>query len=103
MLRDFVKTNHLWINDKVAKNMDIQEGDMLEVTSRVGKVKIKAYPTNKIHPQVIWFAHGFGMASQALTNAYGIGASDNEIIEDSFEKIYGCATMHHTDVRVRKL
>jgi thiosulfate reductase/polysulfide reductase chain A len=103
MLRDFVKTNHLWINDKVAKNMDIQEGDMLEVTSSIGKVTIKAYPTNKIHPQVIWFAHGFGMASQALTNAYGNGASDNEIIKDDFEKIYGCATMHHTDVRVRKL
>jgi hypothetical protein len=52
---------------------------------------------------VLWFAHGFGTASQELTNAYGKGASDNMIIEDKFEKIYGCATMHETNVTIRKL
>jgi hypothetical protein len=37
-----------------------------------------------------------------MSNAYSIGASDNQIIEDKFEKIYGCATMHHTDVKISK-
>jgi len=103
MLRDIEATNHIWINDSVAKKLDIEEGDNIAVSSSISKVVIKAYPTNKIAPNVVWFAHGFGMHSDELTNAFGNGACDNQIIEDSFEKIYGCATMHHTDVQIRKL
>ncbi len=103
MLRDIISTNHIWINEKKAKELDIKLGDMVEVSSSIGTVKIKAYPTNKIHPEVVWFAHGFDSASVAMTNSYNNGANDNEIIEDKFEKIYGCATMHHTDVGIRKI
>ncbi|SFV54746.1 Anaerobic dehydrogenases, typically selenocysteine-containing [hydrothermal vent metagenome] len=103
MLRDLEQTNHVWINNQVAKSKKIALGDLVEVSSSIGKVKIKAYPTNKIHPQVVWFAHGYNSTSQSMTNSYGNGANDNEIIEDKFEKIYGCATMHHTDVKIRKL
>ena len=103
MLRDLEATNHIWINDSVAKKLDIEEGDNIAVSSSIAKVVIKAYPTNKIAPNVVWFAHGFGMHSDELTNAFGNGACDNQIIEDSFEKVYGCATMHHTDVQIRKL
>jgi thiosulfate reductase/polysulfide reductase chain A len=103
MLRDLIPTNHIWINDQVAKELDIKFGDMVEVASSIGKVKILAYPTNQIHPQVVWFAHGFNSQNPAMSNSYNNGANDNEIIEDKFEKIYGCATMHHTDVTVRKV
>lgn len=103
MLRDLEATNHIWINDKIAKSKNIKLGDLVEVKSSIGKVHIKAYPTNKIHPQVVWFAHGYNSTSESMTNSYGNGANDNEIIEDKFEKIYGCATMHHTDVTIRKI
>ncbi len=103
MLRDLMQTNHLWINKKEANKLDIKEGDLVEVKSSIGKVKIKAYPTNKIHPEVVWFAHGFDSKSYHMKNSYNNGASDNEIIEDRFEKIYGTATMHHTDVTITKL
>ncbi len=103
MLKDLMATNHIWINDKQAEKLGIKLGDTVEVKSRVGAVKVKAYPTNKIHPQVVWFAHGFGTENYHLKTAYKNGANDNEIIEESFEKIYGCATMHHTDVSIRKV
>jgi len=103
MLRDLMKTNHLWINDKKAKKLGIKLGDFVEVKSSIGKVKIKAYPTNKIHPECVWFAHGFGVDTYHMKVAYNNGANDNEIIEDKFEKIYGCATMHHTDVEIKKV
>lgn len=103
MLRDIEATNHIWINDAVAKRMSIKEGDTVSVSSSIARVVIKAYPTNKIAPNVVWFSHGFGMQSEELINAFGNGACDNQIIEDSFEKVYGCATMHHTDVQIRKL
>ena len=103
MLKDFHEENHLWINTHDAKKMGISEGDDVVVMSNLGSIVIKAKPTNKIAPQVVWFSHGFGIHSHELTNAFGKGASDNMIIEDKFEKIYGCATMHETNVTIRKL
>jgi len=103
ILRELMQTNHIWINSQIAKNLGIKLGDKVEVSSSIGKVRILAYPTNKIAPSVVWFAHGYGVNSNELTNAFGNGASDNMIIEDKFEKIYGCATMHHTDVTIRRV
>jgi len=103
VLKEFQEQNYVWINNVVAKELDIKEGDALVLSSSLSSIVIKAYPTNKIAPQVVWFAHGFGTASAELTNAFGKGASDNEIIEDKFEKIYGCATMHETNITIRKI
>ena len=103
ILRELMQTNHIWINSQIAKNLGIKLGDEVEVSSSIGKVRILAYPTNKIAPSVVWFAHGYGVNSDELSNAFGNGASDNMIIEDKFEKIYGCATMHHTDVTIRRV
>jgi len=103
MLRDFKEQNNVWINDKVADKLNIKEDDYIVLSSSINSIVIQAYPTNKIAPQVLWLAHGFGTSSEELTNAYGKGASDNLIIEDRFEKIYGCATMHETNITIRKL
>jgi thiosulfate reductase/polysulfide reductase chain A len=103
MLKDFEKENHLWINSNDAKKHGIELGDSVVVMSSVSSIVIKAYPTNKIAPRVIWLSHGFGIDSQEMTYAYAKGASDNMIIEDKFEKIYGCATMHETNVTIRRL
>ncbi len=103
MLKDFEEINKIWINNIVAEKLGIKENDDILVVSSVDKVIIKAYPTNKIAPDIVWFAHGFGICSQDLVNACGHGASDNMIIEDKYEKIYGCSTMHETNVSIRKL
>ncbi len=103
MLRDIQATNHIWINNKVAKNLGIKLGDLVEVQSSVSKIHIKALPTNKIAPEIVYFAHGFGECSKELTNTYGNGASDNEIIEDKMEYVYGDAVMNETNVIIRKI
>jgi len=103
MLKDMIHSNNLWINIADANKLGIKNDDLLEVSSSVGKLQIKAFVTNKIAPNVVWMAHGYGISSEAMSNAYSVGASDNQIIEDKFEKIYGCATMHHTDVKISKI
>ena len=103
MLRDIQSTNHLWINNHVAKKINIKLGDLVEVKSSVSSINIKAYPTNKIAPDIVFFAHGYGESSQEMTNAYGNGASDNEIIEDKMENVYGDAIMNETNVEIRKI
>ena len=103
MLRDLIDTNYLWINQRVADQKGIKFGDMLEVKSRVGKVSIKAYPTEKIAPNQVFMVHGFGGLSQEMTMAYGNGASDATLIEDIHEPVYGAAVMHETNVEIRKV
>ena len=103
MLLDQAKENHLWINAKDAEKKGIHFGDLVEVESKVGKIQIKAYPTNKIISGVVFFIHGFGAQSTGLTFGYRNGASDNAIIEDRIEPVFGSAAMHETIVDVRRV
>jgi len=103
MLLELMRENYIWINDKEAKEKGIGFGDEVEVASSVGKVTIKAYPTPKIVPNVVFYIHGFGAKSTGLTFAHRNGASDNEIIEDRIEPVFGSAIMHDTIVSVRKV
>ena len=103
MLRDIMTTNHLWLNNEIAKKLNIKLGDLVEVKSKISSVQIKAYPTNKIAPDIVFYAHGFGEDSKELSHAYGNGASDNEIIEDKMENVYGDAVMNETNVEIRKI
>ena len=103
VLRDLMPENFIWINKRVAKDMGIAFGDTVEVSSSVGKVEIKAYPTEKIAPNQTFFIHGFGQESEALTWAYKNGANDNAVIEDVTEPVYGAAAMHETNVEIRKV
>ncbi len=103
MLLDLMRENYLWINEEEAKKKGISFGDIVEVESNIGKIKIKAYPTMKIIPGVVFFVHGFGSESTGMTFAYRNGASDNMIIEDIIEPVFGSAAMHETIVDVRKV
>lgn len=103
MLLELMPENYVWINAQEAKEYGISHGDEVEVSSSVGTIRIKAYPTEKIVPQTIFYVHGFGAKSTGLTFAHRNGASDNEIIEDTIEPTFGCANMHATLVTVRKV
>ncbi len=103
MLLELMPENYIWINDKVAKKRGIKFGDELEVSSKTGKVKIKAYPTPAILPEIVFYVHGFGAKSKGYSFGYRNGASDNELIEDRIEPTLGSAIMHDTIVSIRKV
>ncbi|EFK96941.1 thiosulfate reductase [sediment metagenome] len=103
ILHDLMPENYIWINKKIAEEMEIEFGDEVEVSSPVGKVTIKAYPTVQIASNVVFFIHGFGSQSEELTWAYKNGANDNAIIVDKEEPVYGAAAMHETNVEIRKV
>ena len=103
MLLDLIRENYIWINKDQADQKMIGHGDLVEVTSSIGKVHIKAYPTNKIIKDVVFYVHGFGASSEGLTLAHRNGASDNVIIEDVIEPVFGSAAMHETQVEIKKV
>jgi len=103
MLLDVMRENYVWINKAQAEERGIAYGDWVEVKSSVGTIHIKAYPTIKIIKDVLFYVHGFGQESTGLTFGYRNGASDNMIIEDKMEKVFGSAAMHETLVEIRKV
>ncbi len=103
MLLDLVPQNYAWINKRVAAKLGIKFGDTIEVSSKVGKTTIKAYPTEKIGPDTLFFIHGFGVYSSALTLAHNNGGNDSSIIEDSIEPMHGASCLHDTLVDIRKV
>jgi len=103
MLLDLVPTNYAWINKRVAAKMGIKFGDKIEIASKIGKTTIKAYPTEKIGPDTLFFVHGFGVYSKALTLAQGNGGNDAAIIEDGIEPMHGSTCLHDTIVDIRKV
>ena len=103
MLLDLMHENFLWINKRIAQSKGIGFADMVEVSSRVGKIQIKAYPTEKIGPTNLFCIHGFGSGSEDLTLGFNNGAADNNIIEDIIEPVFGSAAMHETIVDIRKV
>jgi len=103
ILLELLPENYLWLNDEEARKMGIEGGDLVEVTSSVGKVQIKAYPTPKIIPETVYYMHGFGSKSTGQSLAYRNGASDNLIIEGAIEPVFGSAIMHETLVSIRKV
>ncbi len=103
LLLELLPENYLWINKRVAKEKGIAFADLVEVKSSVGTIQIKAYPTEKIGPNAVFFIHGFGADSSELTLAHHRGANDNTIIEDHYEKTFGSAAMHETIVDIRRV
>lgn len=103
MLLDLMPENYLWINKREASKRGIKFADTVEVESKIGKIQIKAYPTEKIGPNTLFFVHGFGASSDGLSLAKSNGAPDNIIIDDVIEPVFGSAAMHETIVDVRKV
>ncbi|MBE0491444.1 MAG: molybdopterin-dependent oxidoreductase [Sulfurospirillum sp.] len=103
LLLSLVPTNYAWINKRVATKRGIKFGDLIEVSSKVGKTTIRAYPTEKIGQDTLFFVHGFGNASSDLTLAHDNGGNDANILEDIIEPMHGATCLHETIVEIRKV
>jgi len=96
------KENVVWINTKAAAEKGINNGDRVIVKSRVGEQTVKAFVTEFIRPDTVYYVHGFGRLSKGLSHLYKTGASEAEILEDYVETISGNALLHETFVEIKK-
>lgn len=102
-LNTIMNENVLWLNASKAEKLGIKDKDVVKVKSSVGEGTLKAFVTQGIRPDTVFFVHGFGSASKGLTKTHGVGASEAEILEDHWEPISGNALMHETIVEVTKV
>ena len=102
-LNNLVPENTLWINKQRAETLGIKNGDPVEVSSKVGREKIKASVTDLIHPEAVFMLHGFGQRVPAKTRCYLKGASHTALVENVSDVIGGSPALDNTLVTVTKV
>lgn len=99
-LHDIMPENTLWLNPSEASRLGLTNGQYVRVKSPVGEEQLKLEVTEKIRPDSVYMAHGFGVLSKGLSNLQGKGACDAALIESRWCPISGNAAMHETFVEI---
>ena len=102
-LAEQAPTNDLWINPEPAARLGIGSGDIVEVASGTGAVRLPARVTGEIRPDCVFMLHGFGKRSKALSLSYGNGACDADVLTTAWDKVSGNAAFHETFVTVKRI
>jgi thiosulfate reductase/polysulfide reductase chain A len=92
----------LWMNVKTAAAQGLRNGDMVEVTSEVGRIYVKLIATQAIRPDCVYMQPGFGHLSMGLATAYGLGSSDSDLHVTYTDPISGGQALSQTFVTVKK-
>jgi len=84
LLTEDYHANAALINPKTAKKLGIKNGDMVEVTSSVGSIKIKAKVTDGVHPSAVAISHStghweYGKFASGKSAPHAAGALDSTI------------------------
>ena len=89
------------IHPKKAAELGIAEGDIVEITSKNGSIKVQAYLFPGIHPDVISVPLGRGHEAMGRY-AKDYGVNPFLILDAIFDKETGELAMHETRVKVSK-
>ena len=101
-LNTFAAENRLWLNPRAAESLGVSDGQLVEVSSTAGAVRLKAQVTQEIRRDCVFMLHGYGKRSKWQGLA-GAGASDAQVLETAWDKVSGNAALHETFVKVRKV
>jgi thiosulfate reductase/polysulfide reductase chain A len=75
--------NKIWVNPRVAKIWNLKKDQEIYLKNQDGVISsfpIKVRITERIRWDSVYMVHGFGHTNKKLTNAYGKGANDTELI-----------------------
>ncbi|MBW2297675.1 MAG: molybdopterin-dependent oxidoreductase [Deltaproteobacteria bacterium] len=100
-LNEISPENVLWINKEKAAELNINNGDMVEVYSSRGSGTIKAMVTDLIHPEAVFMLHGFGHEAKKASRSYNKGLNDSVLMENISDMIGGSPALHDTFVTVK--
>jgi thiosulfate reductase/polysulfide reductase chain A len=100
-LNEICSENALWINSQRAAGLGIKDGDIIEISSKVGSGAIKAHVTDLIHPEAVFMLHGFGHEAKTASRSFNQGLADGLIQENITDMIGGSPALHHTLVNLK--
>ncbi len=105
-LHEILSENSLWINDQKARELGIENNDLVEVSSDGYVGSIKALVTPYIHPEAVYMLHGFGNEIPLKTRSYGKGIRDTKLetgLLETVDPVGGGVAYLECMVKVRKI
>ena len=74
----------LWVNPVVAGEHGLRNGEYVRLRNPEGTVSnpVRVRVTERIGPDSVFMAHGFGHASRRLRLSYGLGADDSALMSN---------------------
>lgn len=92
-----------WIemHPKTAARLEVVEGDIVEVASRSGSIKVMVYVFKGIHPEVVSIPMGYGHEAMGRY-AKNTGVNVFKILDSIFDRETGELALHETRVKVTK-
>ncbi len=104
-LHNEMPENKLWLNDKIAARLNIEDNEEILLENQDGKRSnpIKVLVTPGIRTDTVFMYHGFGSKSKHLSRAYGKGTADGylmtNVVADPF---IGADSKRNNFVRIIK-
>jgi len=102
-LHELVPENTLWIHERRAAALGIQDLDLVEIASAVGTGRLKAFVTDLIHPEAVFMLHGFGHQEMESKRSYQRGVADAMLQEALVDPVGGSPAFDHTLVSVKRV
>jgi thiosulfate reductase/polysulfide reductase chain A len=84
LLFQLAPENQVWVNPLVANEWSLKNGDYVRLGGTNGVVsnEVRVRVTERIGPDSVFMAHGFGHKSRRLRLAAGVGADDSELMDN---------------------
>ena len=105
LLSELYPENELWLNEEKAAELGVENGAYVRLENQDGVIStpIKVKATQRIRPDAVFMAHGFGQDAPLLHRANGKGASDAKLqTRYKLDPISGGAGMRVNFVRIVK-
>ncbi len=107
LLSELMPENTLWINNRAATKLGINQNDLVDVTSADGSYTgtVHAHITEFLHPEAVYTVHGFGRQVPLQTRAYHAGLSDQKLMVgklDDWDQAGGAINLCEAFVTVRR-
>ncbi len=106
-LHEVFPTNSVWIHRDRARELGIEDKDLVEVFCDCDQrqILIPAHVTEFVHPDALFLYHGFGRTVPLLHRAYNQGADDQKLCRGTlkdWDPAGGGVSLSESFVRVRK-
>ena len=97
-------TQRVWMNASRAAAMGINDGDSVELSSRLGTFRGQVNVTEKIHPEALAFPGVYGTRSPYFEVSARVGGvNPNDLVPFQMEPISGHAMLQEVWVSVRRV
>ena len=82
LLSDLMSENSVWVNGHEAGKLGLKSGDYVRLRNQDGQLseRVCVKATERIRPDCVYIAHGFGHSARGLKRTFAKGASDSQLI-----------------------